>query len=464
MTSKNSNRFMLDQISNLLKQNKPIKAIKSTRVAIDGKLQPATIRINDGKISDISSFDNAEIDVIDGGNLVVFPGIIDPHVHLNEPGNTDWEGFESGTKAAAAGGITTLFDMPLNSIPCTVDNQGLKKKQQASEGKLSMNVGFHGGYFDGNEKGLKELLTAGIKTIKVFLINSGLPEFPQTSFEALEKIAPLLIEANATLLVHAEVEQGRNDQDRKLGAAAKDTIEWEKSRPPSMEIKAIEDVIEISRKTGLKVHIVHVATKEALPIIAKAKADGITNTAETCPHYLFFDAKEAAKQDALLKCAPPVRNKDDQIALIEALLDGTLDLVATDHSPSPLGLKMPHRSFAESWGGVSSLQYLLPVIWTLFKGKGHAPESLISRLCEAPARLLNLEHRKGKIAVGYDADLVFWNPEKSLQQGNTPCFHRHQVNPYSNYLLFGSVVTTICQGRISFHHGIHNQECIGQLL
>jgi len=455
---------MLDQISDFLKANKPIQAIKSTRVAIDGKLCPACVTISDGKIAEVNSYESADSQVIDAGDLVLFPGIIDPHVHLNEPGNTDWEGFETGTKAAAAGGITTLFDMPLNSVPCTVDQKGLEQKQQASKNKLSMNVGLHGGFFDGNEKGLKELLSAGVKTIKVFLIGSGLPEFPEASFQALEKNAPMMVDADATLLVHAEVEQGRSKQDSEFGNAAKDTVEWEKSRPPEMETKAIEGVINISRKTGLKVHIVHVATKEALPIIAKAKAEGLPITAETCPHYSFFDAQEAGKQEALLKCAPPIRNKADQKALFDAVLDGTLDLVATDHSPSPLDLKMPHRTFAESWGGVSSLQYLLPVTWTIFKNNHQVPEALLNPVCEAPAKLLNLDHRKGKIAVGYDADLVLWNPEKSLNEDSIPCFHRHQVNPYSNYLLFGSVVATICHGRISFHNGIHNKVCVGQLL
>jgi allantoinase len=438
--------------------------LRSRRVLAGGRLEPADLVIADGIVGRIAGHGSVpaaeDVMIEDLGDLVVQPGLVDPHVHFNDPGRSDWEGFEHGTRAAAAGGITFVADMPLNSDPVTVDPASLRAKCAAAANRLFVDVGLHGGLVPlnaGDPAAIEALLESGALAIKVFLCDSGLREFPPLDRAALEPAMEVLADLGATLLVHAELPAPvlTLSQPRRYAA-------FLATRPPELEVRAIEMLVELSRRTGCRVHVVHLSTAYALPAIERAKSAGLPFTVETCPHYLSLCAEEIADGDTHSKCTPPIRGRDNRERLWAALHDGVIDLVASDHSPCPPGLKALHGEhggdFGRAWGGISSLQLSLPLLWTGMRARDMGLERLGSWLSDAPARLLGLERTRGAIELGRRADLVVWNPEASFVVDADTLLHRHAVTPYHGHELYGVVSRTYLAGRCVYRDG----EILGQ--
>ncbi len=426
----------------------------SANVLLHEGLQEATVFISDGKINAIvHGPKSSEVNVLDCHDDIIMPGLIDPHVHINEPGRTHWEGFKTATSAAAAGGITTLIDMPLNSDPVTVNSAALQLKQKAAKGKCIINCGFYGGVIPQNIPSIAELGSAGIFGIKGFLTHSGIDEFPNVTKDDLDKVAPILQSKNIPLLLHCELSAHHAAADH-LHLHPKKYNAYLNSRPSSWETNAIELAIDICETYDIFVHIVHVSASESLDLIRRAKDRGAKLTAETCPHYLFFSSEEIEDGNTLMKCAPPIRNKQNQNKLWLALEDDTLDFIATDHSPAPPALKeLTTGNFEKAWGGISSLQYSLPSVWTGAVKRGWSIKQVHEKMSYAPSKFLRLNNCKGRIDVGYDADLVVFDPHAEFEVSDQNCFHRHPVSAYDGVTLTGRVRRTFCRGCTVFVDG-----------
>lgn len=440
-------------------------ALRSRRVVLPEAEQPATIVIRDGRIAAVEPYD-APIEARDVGDLVVMPGVVDTHVHLNEPGRAEWEGFASGTRAAAAGGVTTVVDMPLNSTPATVTPSALEQKRAAAAGKCHVDVGFWGGVVPGNAGSLRAMHRAGVRGFKCFLVPSGVDDFGEVGEHDLRFAMPVLAELGAPLLVHAEAP---GPIVRATAAASSfDPRKYQtylRSRPVEAELEAIEMLIELSREFGTGVHVVHVAASDALPLLRDARDGGVPITAETCPHYLYFAAEEIRDGAFAWKCAPPIREARDRERLMRALRDGTLDMVASDHSPSLPAMKTPpDRSFFSAWGGIASLQLALSVTTTVAARRGCSTSDIARWMCERPAALAGLGDRKGRIAPGLDADFVVWDPEAEFVVDARRLFHRHPVTPYDGATLSGVVHATYLRGSPIFDEGDVVGAPSGQLL
>ncbi|MBL7954024.1 MAG: allantoinase AllB [Flavobacteriales bacterium] len=433
-------------------------ALHSTRVIAPTGVIEATLIIADGKIRDVlhGRTEQEGIPFESVGDKVIMPGVIDAHVHINEPGRTEWEGFETATKAAAAGGITTLIEMPLNASPVTTTVEALKFKLDAAKGKLHVNVGFYGGVVPSNINDLDGLLNAGVFGIKAFLTHSGIDEFPNVTEADLRRAMPILKKHDARLLVHCELET----MPAPRPTDPRSYQQYLASRPAQWETDAIALMIRLSEEFDVHVHIVHVSAAEALPLIRDAKRRGLRITAETCPHYLVFCAEEIPDGATEFKCAPPIRERANNELLWEALKDlptgqagGTLDFVATDHSPAPPDIKEQESGdFMKAWGGIAGLQFLLPAFWTGAKERGFSLEAVARLLCEQPGQFLGLK-QKGRIAPGCDADLVVWDPEASFVVKEEMIQHRHKLTPYSGLILSGVIEQTIVGGTMVLHHG-----------
>ena len=430
----------------------------------------ASIHIEQGIITRIAAYDDvpsgcAVEDV--AGDSVIMPGLVDTHVHLNEPGRTEWEGFATATRAAAAGGVTTLVDMPLNSIPPTTTTAGLQEKIAAARTQCSVDVGFWGGVIPGNTSALAPLFDLGVVGFKCFLVPSGVDEFPNVTEENLREAMPELARLGAVLIVHAEL-PGPIDAASCSPLLAGESSRYEtflKARPRAAEDEAVALMIRLCREFGNRVHIVHHSSADALPLLREAKAAGVNLSAETCPHYLYFTAEEIADGATEFKCCPPIRERDNREQLWRALSDGTLDMVVSDHSPCPPELKCrAEGDFMKAWGGISSLQLRLPVIWTTARSRGHSISKLAEWLCDAPAALVGLNQRKGRLAAGYDADLVVWNPEKEFRVTPEMIHHRHQLTPYAGRQFSGVVQTTFLRGEKVYDGGVFKQKPSGRLL
>jgi allantoinase len=441
----------------------PIFALRSRRVVTPAGVREATIVIEGGKIAKVLPSDATlrDIPLEDLGNLVLSPGVIDAHVHVNEPGRTDWEGFETATRAAAAGGVTTIVDMPLNSSPVTTTPAALTEKQTAATGKCWVDVGLYGGLVPGNAQQMAPLCDAGVLGIKAFLCHSGLDEFPNATQRDLREAMPILTQQDLPLLVHAELIESAAPTMTDVRSYS----QYVASRPVRWEIAAIELMIRLCREYRCRVHIVHLATGEALPMLASAKREGLPITVETCPHYLFFGDSEIADGDTRFKCAPPIR-RGASAALWQGLVDGTLDTVGSDHSPCPPAMKaLDSGDFTKAWGGISSLQLTLSTLWTFSVKQGCTDVSQPARwLSAAPAKLVGLDGRKGKIAQGYDADLIVWDPQAAWRVAGSELFHRHKVTPYDGLALQGRVQRTYLRGNLIFAEGAHLGHPSGQLL
>ena len=422
-------------------------ALRSQRVVLPDGTRPAHVVVEDGRIAAIHPYDRLPVScrVEDVGERVVMPGLVDTHVHLNEPGRTEWEGFATGTQAAAAGGVTTLVDMPLNSSPVTTTVAALREKVAAARGQLWVDVGFHAGVVPGQTDQLEGLIQAGVLGAKAFLVHSGIDDFPAADEVTLRAALPILARHGVPLLAHAEVESvpppPRGD--------AHSYAAWLASRPRAWENDAIALLLRLCREYRAPLHIVHLSSADALPMLIRAKVEGLPLTVETCPHYLFFHAGEIPYGATAYKCAPPIRERSNNQRLWGALMQGTIDMVCTDHSPCPPELKgLAEGDFFQAWGGIASLQWSLPAVWTATRGNRPPFHQLAQWLCARPARLAGLAGRKGAIAPGHDADFVVWEPDASFVVKAESTYHRHKVSPYVGRTLYGVVERTYLRGTL----------------
>ncbi len=419
--------------------------IRSNRVLTEHGLRPADVHIDGSVISAVTAHTDAQPDV-DAGDDIVMPGLIDTHLHVNEPGRTHWEGFETATRAAAAGGITTIYDMPLNAIPATTTLSALHAKREAALRSATVHVGFIGGVVPGNVSDLEPLSRDGIRLFKCFLVPSGVEEFPGVTEADLRVAMPELTRLDATLMVHAELPEYIQIAQ---GGDPRSYANYLATRPPSAELEAIAMIIRLAERYGTRVHIVHVSAPGSLPQISAARARGVRITCETCPHYLYFSAEEIPDGATMFKCAPPIRNEARRNTLWHAVMGGEVDMIVSDHSPCPPELKaLESGNFLEAWGGIASLQLGLSAVWTEGRAHGLTVELLHEKMSAAPARLARIDDRKAKLAAGYDADVVIWNPEQTFVVDAERLYHRHPITPYHGRTLAGVVRATYLDGRL----------------
>lgn len=438
------------------------KMLHSTRVVTPKGIKDATIFIKKGKIVEITeggtsadksaATGSAEaVSYVDFGDAVIMPGIIDAHVHINEPGRTDWEGFDTATRAAAAGGVTTLIEMPLNASPVTTTVAAFEKKLAATEGKLHVNCGFYGGFIPQNYKDLPDLMKAGVFGIKCFLTHSGIDEFPNVTEDNLKKAMPLVSRADLPLLVHAELSTAHAGLV-KFQYQPKSYQAYLKSRPKSWENKAIEMLLQLCKMTQCRTHIVHLSSADLLRKLKIAK-EVLPLTVETVPHYLYFNAEDIPDGQTVYKCAPPIREAKNNEKLWHGLGNGTIDFIGSDHSPAPPYLKeIESGNLAKAWGGISGLQFTLPVVWTKARTLGFTIEDIVKWLCSNPARFLELAE-KGSIEIGKDADLTIWNPDATFTVEEKNIQHRHKITPYLGKILRGGILQTYVAGELVFDKG-----------
>ncbi|MEK6337362.1 MAG: allantoinase AllB [Acidobacteriota bacterium] len=436
--------------------------IRGRRVVLTGAIASASVHVRAGRIAAITAYEEIPPDcplVEAGEDSVVMPGLVDTHVHVNEPGRTEWEGFVTATRAAAAGGVTSIVDMPLNSIPATTSGDALQEKLAAARENLFVDVGFWGGVVPGNTGELANLWNGGVVGFKCFLIHSGVDEFPNVNESLLRTAMPELARLGALLIIHAElpgpienaccsVSESSSTEDPRAYAT------FLQSRPRAAEDQAVELMIRLSRETGCRIHIVHHSSADALETLRAAKASGAKLTVETCPHYLHFAAEDIRNGATEFKCCPPVRERENREQLWQALADGTIDMVVSDHSPCPPEMKLPAEGdFMKAWGGISSLQLRLPVIWTEARARGFGLKELSEWLCAAPARQVGWEQQKGSIRLEADADLIIWNPERELKVEPEMIHHRHKLTPYNGEVLQGVVEKTFLRGQMVYDGG-----------
>lgn len=426
--------------------------VRSRRVVTTQGVEPAAVMIQGERISSVQPYDRfrASGPIIDAGDQVVMAGLVDTHVHLNDPGRADWEGFETGTRAAAAGGITSVIDMPLNSIPVTTSAAALMTKLEAAEGRIFVDCGFWGGVVPGNAGELEPMIEAGIFGFKCFLVDSGIDDFKPVGEADLRQVMPILARRKVPLLVHAELACSQPP----AGAGARSYASYLASRPKQWENEAIQLVADLSRQTGCRVHIVHLSSAEALPIIAKTRRQGAPLTVETCPHYLTLAAEDIPDGRTEFKCAPPIREAANREALWRAFPEGLLDFVVSDHSPCVPELKrLQEGDFLAAWGGIAGLQFTLPVLWTEASRRGFALSDVALWLSANPARFAGLGRTKGRLAPGGDADLIVWDPEAEFSLEPAMIEHKHKLTPYAGRKLKGRVRMTFLRGKQIFNDG-----------
>jgi allantoinase len=420
--------------------------LRSRRVVTPARVGPAAVCVRDGAVAGLEAHGAAvpAARVVELGDDALLPGLVDTHVHVNEPGRTEWEGFDTATRAAAAGGVTTIVDMPLNSIPPTVSVPALEAKVRAAQGRCHVDVGFWGGAVPGNQGELERLHAAGVYGFKCFLLDSGVEEFPHLAGPGLEAAMGELARLGAPLLVHAELP---GPIAAAPAAQGRRYLDYLRSRPPEAETGAVDRLVELGRRTGARVHVVHLSAAAALPALARARAAGLPVTVETCPHYLCLTAEEVPDGATQFKCAPPIREAANREALWTGLAEGTIDSVVSDHSPCPPELKRPDTGdFGQAWGGISSVQLRLPVLWTEARRRGHTLADLARWTATAPARLAGLAG-KGAIAEGHDADFAVFAPEQAFTVDPRALHHRHPLTPYAGRRLAGVVRATWLRGQ-----------------
>ena len=426
-------------------------ALKSHRVVLPEGERAATILLENGRISALLPYEAefaAGTEVIDVGHRAILPGIIDPHVHINEPGRTDWEGFNTATRAALAGGLTSLVDMPLNSAPVTTSVANLELKKAATKGQLHCNVGFWGGVVPGNADEIEPLIAAGVLGFKAFLTHSGIDDFPNATEEDLRRVMPILARHRLPLLVHCELSEDRDDWKQNDHRSYPNYLA---SRPKKWEDEAIALMIRLCEEFDCWVHIVHLSSADSIAPIAAAKARGLPLTVETGQHYLYFNAEDIGDGQTQFKCAPPIRERINNDQLWAALQTGIIDFVATDHSPAPPDLKqLESGDFTTAWGGIASLQLALPVLWTAARRRGADLSDMARWLSANPARLAGQAGKKGQIAPGFDADLVVFDAEQTFEVREEMIQHKHKVSPYLWQELTGVVELTFLAGELVF--------------
>ena len=413
----------------------------------DGEVD-GSIGVKDGRVAAVEPADariGATREVVYGDDVILLPGLVDSHVHICEPGNTEWEGFVTATRAAAAGGITTLVDMPLDSVPATVSVAALDEKRESAREHCYVDVGFWGGAVPSNLDQLAALREHGVLGFKAFLVDPGSPDFAPLDLDQLEGALAITRGLAVPLLVHAESAEVAASIPPASGRRYADYLA---SRPRGIENLAVAQVIEAARRTGGHAHIVHLSSSDALPMIATARSEGIRVTAETCPHYLSLSAEEIRDGATAFKCSPPIREAANRELLWRGLTDGVLDLVVSDHSPCALPMRqLESGDFGSAWGGISSLGLGLPVIWTEVRQRGGSLMDVAGWMSAAPARLAGLRH-KGRIAPGFDADFCVFDPEASFTVDAGKLFHRHAGTPYAGRRLTGVVRQTFLRGEL----------------
>ncbi|MET9845557.1 allantoinase AllB [Streptomyces ossamyceticus] len=417
--------------------------LRSTRVITPEGSRPAAVAVADGRITAVLHYDAdlpSGVRLEDLGDDVLLPGLVDTHVHVNDPGRTHWEGFWTATRAAAAGGITTLVDMPLNSLPPTTTVDHLRTKQEVAADKAHIDVGFWGGALPDNVKDLRPLHDAGVFGFKAFLSPSGVEEFPHLDQERLARSLAEIAGFGGLLIVHAEDPHHLDTAPQRGGPRYADFLA---SRPRDAEDSAVAALIDQARRLDARVHVLHLSSSDALPLIAAAKADGVRITVETCPHYLTLTAEEVPDGASEFKCCPPIRESANQDLLWRALADGTIDCVVTDHSPSTADLKTD--DFATAWGGISGLQLSLAAVWTAARGRGHTLEDVVRWMSTRTAALVGLDH-KGAIEAGRDADFAVLAPDETFTVDPAALQHRNRVTAYAGRTLYGVVRSTWLRG------------------
>jgi allantoinase len=434
------------------------QAFLSRRVVTPEGLREAAVIVEEGRIAAVCD----PADVPEGaathalGELVLLPGLVDSHVHINEPGRTEWEGFATATRAAAAGGYTTLVDMPLNCLPETTTVAALEEKRRAASGQCRVDWAPWGGLTGLNREHLTSLAEAGVAGFKSFLINPGIEGFAMINAQELEAAMPELVATGLPLLVHAELAEYLQ--------SLPETEDWRqygtylRSRPDEAELSAIRMLIKLCRKYLFRLHIVHLSTARALEELAQARAEGLPVTVETCPHYLHFFAEAIPADGTLFKCAPPIRSRANREALWQGLRDGVIDLIATDHSPCPPQMK--NGDFRQAWGGIASLSVAVSVVWTEMRQRGLSLDDLARWMSTEPAKLAGLKN-KGAIAVGYDADLVVFNPDAEFLVTDADLHYRHPVSPYAGEKLHGRVHSTLVRGTVVYEDGAFPGTAVG---
>jgi allantoinase len=446
-----------------------LHALRSTRVCAPGGLRAATLVFEGEKILDLRGWSDIPPGAAlrDLGNLVLLPGLVDTHVHINEPGRTDWEGFATATQAAASGGVTTLVDMPLNCVPETITADALEAKREAARNKSRVDWAAWGGVVRGNADALPGLIAAGVTGFKCFLIDSGIAGFAWVDENDLRLALPHLRGAGLPLLAHAEVAGPINKATNALRATGAD---WRAhsthlvSRPDAAELDAIALLLRLAEEFQTPIHIVHLATAQAFPLLAEARARGLPVTVETCAHYLHFAAEDIPGGATDYKCAPPIREANNREKLWQGLLDGHIDMITTDHSPCPPAMKHkdPGRPefgrFDLAWGGVASLGLALSAVWTAMHRRGIAIEKIAEWMAAAPARLAGFDGRKGTLASGADADFAIFDPEVKWTVAPSDLHFRHKLSPYLGAQLRGRVLETWLRGEPVFRAG----EFVGQ--
>jgi len=422
--------------------------IRGRRIVVPNGERAAAIHIDGERISRIAEFDDVDgaDDVIEAGDLLVLPGLVDSHVHVNEPGRTDWEGFATATRAAAAGGVTTIVDMPLNSIPATTTVDALEQKRRAARGQCLVDVAFWGGIVPGNEAEIAPLIDAGVRGFKCFLTPSGVDEFENVAEADLRRALPAVATAGRSVpvLVHAEdpaLLRTPSGDPRRYAT-------WLASRPPAAEASAVRLVASLAADSGVHAHIVHLSSAEGVDAVRAAQQADVHLTAETCPHYLAIKGDEIADAATPFKCAPPVRSWAHAAALWSALDAGVCSMIVTDHSPAPPPLKeIESGDFVRAWGGIASLELSLRIMFTEMEARQYAPFVLARWMCEQPARLAGLREQKGSIRVGADADVVIYDPGLIGPVRADRLQQRHKVTPYAGRVLVGRVRATYLRGR-----------------
>ncbi|XP_014216348.2 uncharacterized protein LOC106645092 [Copidosoma floridanum] len=390
------------------------------------------------------------------------PGVVDSHVHLDEPGRGDWEGFWTGSRAAAAGGVTTIVDMPLDSIPPTTTVENLRSKARAARTQLFVDIGFWGGVIPGNREDLKPLSEAGVVGFKCFLCPSGVDEFPQVTETDIRNAMLELRRLNSVLAFHAELDV--DDVSNKTNGDPYDYETFLATRPATMEVNALKMIAKLCSEYKYPCHVVHLSAAEGLDLIKIAKDEQrLPITVETCNHYLHLTAEEIPRSATQFKCNPPIRDKTNREKLWSGLKDGTLDLVGSDHSPCPEDLKLNH-DFLQAWGGISSLQFSLPLFWTEARNRGFGLPDVARLMCSAPAQLCGLGGTKGRLEPGLDADFVVWDPERTIEIQPSGIFHKHKLTPYLGEKLFGKVFATIVRGNFVYKNGEFSEKPLGKLL
>jgi allantoinase len=448
-----------------------LQAFVADRVVTPAGIRPAAILVEGERIRGIVPPGQIPPDyrIHDFGEAAILPGLVDSHLHINDPGRAEWEGFETATRAAAAGGYTMLVDMPLNSIPATTTVAGLEAKRQAANGKCSVDWAAWGGVVHDNQNHIEALAAAGVAGFKCFLVDPGVDSFSMVTAAELRSALPHVARTGLPLLVHAELPGPIERATRAL-----DDADWSRystyllSRPEEAELTAIRLMLSLCREYRFRLHIVHLSTSLALPELRAARSEGLSVTTESCPHYLHLSAENIANGATLNKCAPPIRSRENCEQLWQGLRDGTVDLVATDHSPClPAMKRLAEGNFQTAWGGIASLSLALPLMWTEAEKRGFTLGDLTRWMAAEPARLAGCDTSKGKIAMGYDADFVVFDSEREFMVSTERLHYRHPLSPYLGETLLGIVKATYLRGDPVFAEGTFlgkpgGRECVAR--